>query len=257
MEFTQHVFLSDVHLGAFSHEKNAAIEDSLIRLIRFCKENNIALYVLGDLFDYWMEYPVQKFVPAYGERVLDAFEDYNRSVKPALFITGNHDNWNFGHFEDRGFDVEDKYRIITIAEKNILLLHGDGVDSENIKFPRSVFHKLLRNPLFVQVFQNLFPPKHGIALMKWFSNQTRKRNPQGAEELNTVAENLLKEPYIDVMISGHDHIPRTETLSGKTYINLGTFFHHNTVARYNKEGLKLVTWDAATETFLPFDGKLK
>jgi UDP-2,3-diacylglucosamine pyrophosphatase LpxH len=59
------------------------------------------------------------------------------------------------------------------------------------------------------------------------------------------------------MISGHDHIPRTETLSGKTYINLGTFFHHQTVARYNKDGLKLVTWDASTETFSPVDGKLK
>lgn len=251
MEIQQHVFLSDVHLGAFSAEKNSDIADDLIRLIRFSQKNNIALYILGDLFDYWMEYPLQKFVPNIGYRVLDAFEDYNRTVKQALYITGNHDNWNFGYFENRGFDVEENFRIIQLANHNILLLHGDGVDSDEINFPRSAFHRLLRNPLFVQIYQNLIPPKHGISLMKWFSDQTRKRNSRGPEELNEIAENLLSDHYIDYLVCGHDHIPRMETLFDKTYINLGTFYNHRTVALYNKEGFNLVTWDASTEKFLP------
>lgn len=252
MEAEQHVFLSDVHLGAFSESQNLEIEESLIRLIRFSQENNIALYILGDLFDYWMEYPLQKFIPDIGRRVLDAFEDYNRTVGQALYITGNHDNWNFGHFEDRGFDVEENFRVISIHDQKVLLMHGDGLKSDVINFPRSTSHRFLRNPLFVQIYQNLLPPKHGIPLMKWFSDQTRKKNPQKIQVLNSAAEKLIKEHNFDYILSGHDHIPRMETFSGKSYINLGTFFHHKTVALYNKEGFSLVTWDAAKENFLPF-----
>ncbi|HBQ60690.1 MAG TPA: UDP-2,3-diacylglucosamine diphosphatase, partial [Balneolaceae bacterium] len=63
MSFEQHIFLSDVHLGAFSAKTNKQIEEDLLALIEYCKQRHIELHILGDLFDYWMEFPEKGFVP--------------------------------------------------------------------------------------------------------------------------------------------------------------------------------------------------
>lgn len=254
MEFKQHVFLSDVHLGAFPATENLRIEKDLISLIEHCKEEHIALYILGDLFDYWMEYPEKGFIPALGKEVLDAFEDYNSQVAPALYITGNHDNWTFGHFRERGFDMESNFRLININSKRFLLMHGDGVAADNIDFPRAAFHKLLRNPKFVDTYQKVFPPKHGIATMKLFSSITRKRNIQNPEPLNKQAKKIFNNHKLDYILSGHDHIPRIETFSRGTYINLGTFFKHRSVALYNNSEIALVKWETGLQKFVTFTG---
>lgn len=253
MVFEQHVFISDVHLGAFSDAVNKQVEDDLIALINHCKEHNFALYILGDLFDYWMEYPGKGFVPALGKDVLDVFEDYNKTVKPALFITGNHDNWTFGHFKDRGFEMESNFRFVEINGKKFLLMHGDGVASSEIDFPRAAFHRLLRNETFVKTFQKILPPKSGIATMKMFSSLTRKRNKVNPKPLNRQATKIFSKHNLDFILSGHDHIPRVETFSAGKYINLGTFFNHRSVAVHNNARMKLVTWQAKHKKFLPFD----
>lgn len=254
MQFKQHVFISDVHIGAFSSGTNKQIEEDLIALIHHCKEEKIAIYILGDLFDYWMEYPEQDFVPSLGSRVLDAFEDYNHSVAPALFITGNHDNWTFGHFDDRGFDTESNFRLVDIDDNRLLLMHGDGVAASKIDFPRAAFHRFLRNRTFIQAYQKVLSPNAGIKTMKLFSSITRKRNYHNPEPLNRQAKKILQKQSIQYIITGHDHIPRKETFPGGSYINLGTFFNHRTIGLYNKEGLRLVKWNASAEIFLPFEG---
>ncbi|SMO74651.1 UDP-2,3-diacylglucosamine diphosphatase [Gracilimonas mengyeensis] len=250
----QHVFLSDVHLGAFSQATNQHIEDDLIALIHHCARHKIALYVLGDLFDYWMEYPDQNYVPSLGKNVLDAFEEYNKSVAPALYVTGNHDNWTFGHFKDRGFDVEPNFRLLELEDKRMLLMHGDGVASSRIDFPRAGFHKLLRSRYFVDVYQKVFPPQTGVKLMKWFSSMTRKRNYINPKPLNRQAEKMFNRHQLDYILSGHDHIPRKETFGSGEYINLGTFFNHRSLALYNNSGMQLVRWEAGSQKFTTFTG---
>ncbi|HET8865901.1 MAG TPA: metallophosphoesterase [Gracilimonas sp.] len=253
MNFEQHLFISDVHLGAFSSDTNTQIEQDLIALIEHCKEHRIELHILGDLFDYWMEYPEKGFIPKLGQNVLDAFEDYNKAVTPALFITGNHDNWTFGHFESRGFDMEPNFRLKEIGDKRFLLMHGDGIAATKIDFPRAAFHKLLRNRSFVSTYQKILPPEQGLATMKLFSSLTRKRNNHNPEPLNRQAKKIFGKHNLDYIISGHDHVPRIETFLRGSYINLGTFFNHRTVALYNNEGLNLVKWKATTKNFLPYE----
>ncbi len=255
MKFEQHIFLSDVHLGAFSAATNSQIEQDLIGLIKYCKHNNITLYILGDLFDYWMEYPEKDFIPSLGERVLDAFEDYNQHVHPALYITGNHDNWTFGHFKERGFEVEPNFRLTDINGKRFLLMHGDGVAAKKIDFPRPTFHRLLRNPKFINTYQKILPPKQGIAAMKFFSSVTRKRNYLNPEPLNRQAKKIFSNHKLDYILAGHDHIPRIETFASGHYINLGTFFNHRSLVLYNNSGIELVKWKAGSQKFVTFTGK--
>lgn len=254
MASIKHVFISDVHLGAFSAKTNEAIEQDLIALIRHCQDQEITMYILGDLFDYWMEYPEKGFVPKLGSSVLDAFEEYNKVVNPALFITGNHDNWTFGHFEERGFEMESNFRLLDIEEKRFLLMHGDGVAAHKIDFPRAAFHRLLRDPMFVRTYQKIFPPKQGLATMKLFSSITRRRNNHNPEPLNRQAKKIFSKNNLDYIITGHDHVPRVETFSRGSYINLGTFFNHRSMALYNNGRLDLVKWEASSKNFISFKG---
>lgn len=252
--FTKQIFISDVHLGAFPKVKNDEIEQDLIKLIEYCQNLEIKINILGDLFDYWMEFPEKNFVPALGSKVLEAFERYNTKITPALYITGNHDNWTFGHFEERGFDVEENFRLLNLDSARLLLMHGDGISSNEIDFPRATFHRLLRNSTFVDVYQKVFTPKSGLAAMKTFSNLTRMRDHQDPEPLNEQAKKIFNKHNLDYIISGHDHIPRVETFSRGSYINLGAFFSTRTMAIYNNSELELVKWEAKSNSIIPFTG---
>lgn len=251
--------LSDVHLGAFSEEENCCLEDELIGLADWCEQNGYRILLLGDLFEYWMEYPT--YIPDLGERVLERFRRLHQKRRASLYVTGNHDNWTLGHFASLGFDVEHNHRIIDLPSYKLMVLHGDGLADPRFGLPRPLFHRLIRHPFFVGFFRKLLPPKAGLALMKWFSLLSRKLGvePQDKKLLNKWAENLLKreDNDIDVIICGHDHHPRQLKNDFGTFINLGTFYQDKTVALYNKGEFSLVVWNSSTMQPEPFHTDLK
>lgn len=236
------LFLSDAHLGGFSTSRNETLEKELINLIDYAEENGYQLFVLGDLFDYWMEYP--DHVPELGKNVLRRFEEYNQTFGPTLYITGNHDSWTNGYFSETGFDVEKDYRILDLSGKKVLLLHGDGLTGGAFDLPRPPLHRLLRNSTFVSTYQALFPPKAGLKIMKQFSKINRfiRQNHTIAPELDRWAQETLEENNLDGIICGHDHRPRVRNFSFGTYLNLGTFYEHRTLAAYNNGEFNLVVW---------------
>jgi UDP-2,3-diacylglucosamine pyrophosphatase LpxH len=247
------LFISDVHLGGFSDAKNERIESELIQLINYCQRNDIRLAVLGDLFDYWMEYP--GFVPKLGKKLLDRLEDFNSQLGPTLYITGNHDNWTRNHLIDRGFYlVHESYQFST-NDKKILTLHGDGLTDPKYNLKRPLMHRLLRSQKFVKLFQTVFPPQTGNTIMKYFSRVTRKMDwdTRKEEQLNKWAKHLLKNSDVEVILTGHDHIPRRKQFPFGTYINLGTFYDHQTMAFYNNDGFSLVCWEPELQTLKQFE----
>lgn len=87
----RYLFLSDAHLGGFSKEKNRKIEEDLIELVDYCLEQQIQIAVLGDLFDYWMEYPGS--IPALGKNCWIVLKNITagwdeQSILPAITTTG-------------------------------------------------------------------------------------------------------------------------------------------------------------------------
>jgi len=246
-----HIFLSDVHLGAFDNETNENIENDLLSLIDYCKEHEIGISILGDLFDYWMEYPAN--VPDLGEKVLKAFSVFNQNHEPVLYITGNHDNWTRDYFTNLGFDVESEFRIQNLSGKKVLLHHGDGMSEKSLGLTRPLFHRILRNKTFVNIYQTIFPFNAGVRLMKGFSKLNRRFNKPDRRQLDSWSEYTLKSTDINLILCGHDHIPRTETFDFGTYINLGTFFHHRSLVLYTENQFRLVTWNGMKKTFTPFN----
>lgn len=248
----RYLFLSDAHLGGFSKEKNRKIEEDLIELVDYCLEQQIQIAVLGDLFDYWMEYPGS--IPALGKKLLDRFEEYNSRMGRTIYITGNHDNWTRDHFEKRGFEVTGEQKMLSLGGKKIMLLHGDGLRHKRFNLPRPAIHRLLRNPKFIRLYQKLLPPRAGLTLMKYFSrlNRMLEKNRNKQEKLNKWAKTELEKTDTDVIICGHDHIPRVKKFDFGTFLNLGNFCHNRTVALYNNGSFCLVLWDEEKQNLRPF-----
>lgn len=247
------LFISDIHLGGFTDRENARIESELIQLLNYCQRNGIRLAVLGDLFDYWMEYPA--FIPSLSQKLLDRFEEFNTQLGPTLFITGNHDNWTRNHLKDRGFYLIHEEFQCNIANKPALTLHGDGLSDPTYQLKRPLMHRMLRSRSFINLFQKVFPPQMGIAIMKYFSRITRKMEWDSHKEeiLNKWAKQQLKNSTLELILCGHDHIPRMKQFPFGTYINLGTFYHHRTMAFYNNSGINLVCWKPELQTLTQFE----
>lgn len=250
-----HLFLSDVHIGAFEDDFDRVLQHDLITLIQYCSDNRIQLHILGDLFDYWMEYSTWR--PHLGQQVLNSLQNYVKKIGPVNYITGNHDNWTKGYFEDIGFNVTSEFFDITIDNKRFFLHHGDGLNDLSYNLPRPVMHRLLRNKIFVKLYQTILPPRTGLKVMKAFSNFSKQRAYCDPSVLDSWAEDFLTSSDFDIVISGHDHQPRVLTFTEGTYMNLGTFFNDRTVALYTNGGLDLVVWDAAQNLLYPFEQRYK
>ena len=250
------LFISDAHLGGFSKDENERIEAELIQLINYCQRNDIHIAILGDLFDYWMEYPYT--VPSLGEKLLKRFSSYNKALGPTLYITGNHDNWTRNHFSTLGFELLHEYQLLALGENTIMVMHGDGLSNNDFDLPRPPLHRLLRNETFVEWYQKILPPSLGITFMKYFSRVTRwlEWNPEKEKVLDRWARQTLQQGDIDVIICGHDHIPRRKHFDFGTYINLGTFYKHRTLAYYNNESISLVSWVPRLQSLQPFENDI-
>lgn len=246
----QHLFVSDVHYGAFDVVDHINIENDLISLIEYCTKHNIQLHLLGDLFDYWMEY--KNHHPDIGNRLFEYFKVHMSVVGTVLYITGNHDNWTRGYFTSLGFDVESEYRVLNFDDYHVMALHGDGLKNKSMGLSRPLMHRFLRNKIFIRLYQSILPPEYGLKLMKVFSDYCRKRPIPGTGRLDRWASEYLRKNDIDFVICGHDHIPRYETFPHGTYINSGAFYEHRTAVIYTNGTFRLVIWDGKEKQLTPF-----
>lgn len=244
------LFLSDVHLGAFTRRKNLWLEEEIIQLVEFAGYHDFHIAILGDLFDYWIEY--SSAIPSLGKRMLQCFQAFNQD-SPALYITGNHDNWTLGYFTELGFDVEPNYRLYPIKDKYVLLLHGDATGPDLYSLERPLWHRVIRNGVFLKIYRGLLPPKAGLYVMKKFSERTRQMDQGKVDytELDNWAKMILSENSVDMVLCGHDHVPRTRNYNGGTYMNAGSFYDHRSLIIYNKGNFTLVKWNKRKSTFAP------
>ena len=88
-------FISDLHLGAAHPGLDPDRETVVLRFLRDKAAAASHLFILGDLFEFWMEY--RSFVPKEHFRILAALEALAREGVEVHYLSGNHD-FNLGGF---------------------------------------------------------------------------------------------------------------------------------------------------------------
>ena len=88
MNKTATYFVSDVHLGLRVADP-ADRESRFVKFLRNLPEDAEALYLLGDIWDFWYEY--RDVVPKGYVRVFAAIQELMDRGVDVYFMTGNHD----------------------------------------------------------------------------------------------------------------------------------------------------------------------
>lgn len=206
-ERTLAYFVSDVHLGL--DIKDAAGRED--RFVRFLKEipsyRTDALYLLGDIWDFWYEY--KDVVPKGYFRVFEALTNLVREGVKIYFFPGNHDIWCYRYFESLGMKViRERYLLTEIGGKTFCLSHGDGLGRgmHTYKAMRAVFH----SPFFQALFNLVHPRIAFLIGRNWSKHSRLAKNIQysfrGKEEpLYGWAESMSENKKIDYFVFGHYH----------------------------------------------------
>jgi len=238
-------FASDFHLGADGKLTSRERERKIVRWLDGIAPDAEALYLVGDVFDYWFEY--RKVVPKGYMRLLGKLADLREQGLPIYFFTGNHDMWVFRYFEDElGIPTYREPIVREFSGKKCFIGHGDGLGSGDYgyKFIKAVF----ANSTCQWLFERLHP-NGGLWLMNAFSGTSRKANPsdpkfQGEERERLVGfcnSQLDLTPDIDFFVFGHRHLPIDYTLkNGKSrYINLGDWLSFSSYGVFDGHDLQL------------------
>jgi UDP-2,3-diacylglucosamine hydrolase len=216
-------FASDIHLGSSVFEDPQKTERRFVSWLDSIKEEAKAVYLLGDIFDFWFEY--KKVVPRGFTRFLGKIaEMYDHGIE-IHFSIGNHDIWMFDYLpQEVGAIVHRDPFITEINGKVFYLAHGDGLGdkSRSFKCLRSIFRNRTCQYLFAR-----FPSAWGISLAHCWAKHNRMKNitntapymGEDKEHLVIYAKNYMeKHPEIDFFIFGHRHILLDLMLSKKSRI---------------------------------------
>ena len=239
-------FASDAHLGARFHKDPLAIEKKLVRWLDSIKSEALAIYFLGDMFDYWYEY--KYVVPKGFIRFLGKLAELSdNGIEIHLFI-GNRDIWMFDYLpKEIGAIIHRDILITDLLGKRFFLGHGDEVDyrSKVFRLLRSIF----RNKFCQRLYAGIHPRwTFGFALgwslssrkkgIKQETNKIEEYRGGSTEYLVTFAKDYLKtHPDINFFIFGHRHIMLDLMLSRSSRLLIaGDWMHF----------FSYISWDGET-----------
>lgn len=205
MERNELYFVSDVHLGLQLCDP----ADRELRFVKFLRsiprERTKALYMLGDIWDFWYEY--RDVIPNYGTRVIAALVNLMDDGVEVWFCPGNHDIWTYNYFESIGMHRFEQPYYFTDSGKTFCVGHGDtlGGAKWSYRFMLSVF----RCRFLQRLFSMLHPWIAYRIGFSWSNSNRRSHKPyhfRGDDEpLYKFAVASSKQRHADYYIFGHFH----------------------------------------------------
>ncbi len=237
-------FASDLHLGAPNWSQSREREDRFIRWMNSIEADAAALYLVGDVFDFWFEY--NTVVPKGFIRLLGKLAEWRAKGIEIVLFSGNHDLWYREYFVDE-LDIPVHHHPIQLqlGDKQFFIGHGDGLGpgDHGYKFLKRVF----TNPLCKWAFRWLHPDI-GVRMASFWSRRSRLSQGSEAEQylgedeewLILFAKEQLKERHYDYFVFGHRHLPLDIQLDNSSkYINLGDWINYNSYAVFDGKELHL------------------
>lgn len=238
-------FASDFHLGIDGRLSSRQREQQIVRWLDTIQHDAAAIFLVGDLFDFWFEY--RTAIPKGYVRLFGKLAALSDAGIPIHIFTGNHDLWMFDYFpQELGVTVHTQPIQKTFYGKQFFIGHGDGLGpgDHGYKWLKKVF----TNPVCQWLFGSVHP-NAGIGLANYFSGRSRAANPGESTFLGKEKEWLLQyalrklkqQPNLDYFIFGHRHLPINYVLdNGKSrYVNLGEWINYNSYAVFDGQEMTI------------------
>jgi len=240
-------FASDNHLGAPTKEASFIREKKFVAWLDEIKEDAAAIFLLGDLFDFWAEY--KTVIPKGFTRTLGKLAEITDSGIPVYFFVGNHDLWMNGYFEEElNIPVYHEPKEFTFNNKTFFIGHGDGLGPGDKGYKR--MKKVFTNPVSKWLFRWLHPDI-GVRVAQYLS--VKNKLISGDDDATFLGEEnewlvqyckrKLETKHYNYFVFGHRHLPLEINLNANSkYINLGDWIVYYTYGVFDGETLELKTY---------------
>jgi UDP-2,3-diacylglucosamine hydrolase len=230
------VFLADAHLR---HPDDANYQ----RLLQFLQEQQgqiRTLYLLGDIFEFWVGYRHVVFAPYVP--LLESLRRLRAAGAEIVYVEGNHDFHMGSYFRDvLGCRVLPDGGAIELGGRRVYLGHGDLANADDRGY--RLLRRLLRSPVLRGMI-SLLPPDWTWGIAQWASRRSRRggadRQRRWAPEaiLLQHARQRFEEGY-QVVITGHFHYPLLRVNLQGTLLALGDWIEQYSFAVFENDAFHL------------------
>lgn len=240
-------FASDFHLGAPNYPDSLAREKKIVAWLESIRRDAYAIYLLGDIFDFWFEY--RHTIPKGFIRLQGKLAELRDEGITIGFFTGNHDMWMFDYFPtELGIPIYREPLQLIIGNQKLLIGHGDGLGpgEPGYKILKKFFNSSICQWLFARIHPNL-----GMRIAGYWSKKSRISNMKQEEKFKGEEREFLflwcseqeKVAHNDYYIFGHRHLTLDLVVNpASRYINIGEWVHQSPYAVYDGRLVELKTF---------------
>ena len=232
------LFVSDIHLDA----KRPAIVDLFNQFLLKRAIHADAIYILGDLFEYWIgdDAPYAEY-----NSTFDALKKVSDTGISIYFMHGNRDFLIAKKFsEQTGVTLLPEEKIIDLYGQKTLLLHGDTLCIDDIKYQE--FRKKTHNKFYQWIVLHL-PVSTRQKLANYLRNTSKDEIAEKSEEImdanQSAVEEALEKNNVTTLIHGHTHRPYIHhfTKNSTDYIRvvLGDWYKQGSVLAVTDKSMNL------------------
>ncbi|MDX1555057.1 MAG: UDP-2,3-diacylglucosamine diphosphatase [Xanthomonadales bacterium] len=196
------LFISDLHLEDSRPEMTRVLLEFLASQAREAE----ALYILGDLFEYWIG---DDAASPTAVKVADGIRDLADSGVPCHFMHGNRDFLLGQHYAaTAGFSILPETIVVDLYGTPTLLLHGDTLCTDDAEY--QAFRRQVRNENWQRAFLAQSVDAR-IAVAQQARDASRQHTSTAAMDIMDVNEEAVQAAFtafqVRNMIHGHTHRP--------------------------------------------------
>ncbi len=201
-------FIADLHLGP----QRPHLTDIFLRFLNHRARHAKRLFILGDLFEYWLG---DDAIHPHYQPVIDALNKLGSHGVAVSFMRGNRDFLIGEQFAKlTGVTLLDDPCVVEVAGETTLLSHGDIFCSDDTAYQQ--FRELSRAPQWQAEFL-----AKSIEERKTFAEQARNTSRDATRNKNDSIMDVNLQTVIKSMqthhatrlIHGHTHRPEQHTLT--------------------------------------------
>ena len=234
------LFISDLHLNGERPEITA----QFVTLLRGAARRAEHLYILGDLFEFWIGDDDPD--PTY-KQIQNELRELTRAGVTCSVMHGNRDFLLGRQFCARtGCQLLRDGTTVEVYGQRVLLTHGDVLCTDDRAYQR--LRRIVRNPVIQWLFKHL-PLNRRERIANRIRAGSRMHTQTSAPTIMDVNASAVArafdETHVPIMIHGHTHRPaihRYPTGQGtNTRIVLGDWYTQGSMLEWSASGYELVT----------------
>jgi len=232
------LFISDLHLSSSTPE----ITQCFIRFMREEAVHADALYVLGDLFEFWIGDDDRS---DFASSIRAEFKALTDKGIPCYFTQGNRDFLIGNRFSKQtGVQLLGDETVIDLYGRKAVVLHGDTLCTQDVKYLE--YRAKVHQPWLQWVF-NRIPMLIKKKIVSRVQSDIRSDKQTKSLDIMDVTqdevEHVMLSHKVDLMIHGHTHRPNVHSFQilekDYTRVVLGDWYTQGSVLVYDKSGFEL------------------